>query len=356
MPKIGSGSSEQALPSVIVAMDMGTSAVKFVRMQRRSGKYVMTHFGSHKLNGVNGAALPTQEHLTETLRACMSEMNMKRGHAVASISARSTLIRHVDFPQMPLDDMKKSLKINSAPYLHQQYTGFNFDCYIMPPRAAKTTESAKAPNKLPVLVGGASTQDVLFCRDTLLGANLTPLAINLAPVAVINAFESSNPDMWQQDTVALVDVGYDNSVISVVDHGRPSLTRSIQFGGSHITGHIAKTLSLEEKAAEDEKLKMSEAIQVLVGSCLSTFARQIRSSIDFFERQNEVPVKRVFCSGGTALSTLILQFLTDEIGLPCKSWDASAKLEVDLKNQKQEQLKEQSPDFAVAIGTALAVI
>src|ERR1051326_742220 len=357
MPKmIGLGSREKALPSVIVAWDRGTRAVKFVRMQGRAGKYVMTHFGSHKLGGVGGTVQPTQEHLIETLRDCMSKMNMKRGHAVASMSARSTVIRHVDFPQMPLEEMKKSLKINSAPYLHQQYTGYNFDCYIMPPRAAKTSEAAKAPSKLPVLVGGASTQDVLLCRDSLLSANLTPLAINLAPVAVINAFESSNPDMWQQDTVALVDIGHDNSVISVIDHGRPSLTRSIQFGGSHITAHIAKTLSLDEKAAEEEKLKMSEAIQVLVGSCLSTFARQIRSSIDFFERQNEVPVKRVFCSAGAALSSVILQFLTDEIGLPCKSWDSTAKFEVSLKNQKQELLKEQAPDLAVSVGTALAVI
>jgi Tfp pilus assembly PilM family ATPase len=64
----------------------------------------------------------------------------------------------------------------------------------------------------------------------------------------------------------------------------------------------------------------------------------------------------VFCSGGTALSSVILQFLTDEIGLPCKSWDSTAKLEVSLKNQKQELLKEQAPDLAVSVGTALAVI
>jgi type IV pilus assembly protein PilM len=259
---------------------------------------------------------------------------------------------------MPLEDMKKALKINSAPYLHQQYTNFNFDCYVIPPRAPKQGETApnKSASKLQVLVGGASTQDVLLCRDSMLSAGLVPMAINLAPVAVINAFESAEPQRFQEDTVALVDIGYENSVISIVNKGQAMLTRAIPFGGLQITGYIAKTLSVDEKAAEEEKLKMSEATQVLIASCLSVFAHQLRSSIDFFERQHEVPVKKVFCSGGTALSAVILQFLTDEVGLPCSSWDTTASIEKELKNQKDDALKEQAANFAVAVGTATAVI
>jgi Tfp pilus assembly PilM family ATPase len=78
--------------------------------------------------------------------------------------------------------------------------------------------------------------------------------------------------------------------------------------------------------------------------------------MDFFERQQEVPVKKVFCSGGTALSPVILQFLTDEVGLPCHSWDATANIEKDLKNQKADALKEQGANYAVAVGTALGAI
>jgi len=358
MPKISfGGAGAKSTPSVLLAVDMGTNSVKYVRMQRRSGKYVLTHFGCQRVHGVNHDGLSSQEQVAGIVRQCMSEVGMKRGSGVASISARSTLIRHVEFPQMPLDDMKKSLKLNSAPYLHQQYTNFNFDCYIIPPRIAKEGEAtAKPASKLQVLVGGASVQDVLFCRDSMLAAGIVPLAINLAPVAIINAFETSHPEALQQDTVALLDIGHENSVISIMDKGLPTLTRSIPFGGNQITTHIAKTLSLDDKAAEDEKLKMSESVQVFVGACLSVFARQVRSSIDFFERQNEIPVKRVFCSGGTALSKVILQFLTDEIGLPCQSWDPTAKLDVDLKHQKTETLKEQGANLAVAVGTLLGIV
>jgi len=340
------------MPSVIAALDVGTSRVKCMRMQRRSGRYVLTHFASRSALPASGESQVPQPQMSEIIRGLMKEIGVKRGHAVASLSARSTLIRHVEFPQMPLEDMKKALKLNSAPYLHQQYTNYNFDCYIIPPRG----EAPKGPVKLQVLVGGASTQDVLYCRDSILGAGLIPLAINLAPVAVLNAYESSDPKMMEEDTVALVDVGYENSVISILSKGQPLLTRSIPFGGSHVTGHIAKTLSVDEKAAEEEKLKMTEAVQVLVASCLSVFARQLRSSIDFFERRYEVPVKRVLCSGGTALSNVILQFLTDEIGLPCKAWDPTENVEKDLKSQKSELLKEQGANFAVAMGTALAVM
>jgi type IV pilus assembly protein PilM len=357
LPSISlSGARGQGLPSVLLAIDLGTSRLKCLRMQRRSGRYALTHCTSVPMPSPAAELPAQQEQIMAALRQCMKDTGVKRGHTVASISARSTLIRHVEFPQMPLDDMKKALKLNSAPYLHQQYTNFNFDCYIIPPRPVKEGEAAKGPSRLQVLVGGASTLDVLLFRNAIIGSGLVPLAINLAPVAVINAFESSNPQMMAEDTVALVDIGYENSVISIVNKGQPSLTRSIQFGGANITSHIAKTLSVDDKAAEDEKLKMSDAVQVLVASCLSSFARQVRSSVDFFERQHEVPVKRVFCSGGTALSNVILQFMTDEIGLPCRSWDATANIPKDLKNLSEETLKEQGPNYAVAVGTALGSV
>jgi type IV pilus assembly protein PilM len=354
MPKLALGASGgKSSPSVLFAMDLGSSSLKFIRLHRKGGKYAITHFGHKLLNGV--AQNPSVQGLSEVVKSCMAEVGMKKGHGIASISARSTLIRHVEFPQMPLDEMKKALKVNSAPYLHQQYTNFNFDCHIIPPRPAKEGEASKAGSKLLVLVGGASTQDVLLCRDAMTEANLVPLSINLAPVAKINAFESSEPNMFQQDTVALVDIGFENSVISIVDKGQPVLTRSIPFGGSQITSHVSKTLSVDEKGAEEEKLKMSETVQVFVGSCLSVFARQIRSSMDFFERQYEVPVKRVFCCGGTALSNVILQFLTDEVGLPCNSWNPTQNFAVDLKKQKEDDLKVQAPNFAVTVGTACAM-
>jgi type IV pilus assembly protein PilM len=359
LPKISVGGARtQAMPPTIVAIDMGTSRLKYLRMQRRSNRYVLTHFGwlPVKTGAAAVSGQTPQVEMAELVRACLAEIGLKRGHAVASISARSTLIRHVEFPQMPLEEMKKALKLNSSPYLHQQYTNYNFDCHIVPPKTPKPGETTKGAVKLQVLVGGASTQDVLLCRDALLGAGLIPMAINLAPIATLNAFESSYPALLRQESVALVDIGNENSVISIVDRGNPVLTRSVQFGGSHITSHIAKTLSVELPAAEEEKLKMSDAVQVLVASCLSVFARQLRSSIDFFERQNEVPVKRVLCSGGTAMSHVILQFLTDEIGLPCKSWDPTENVEVDLKGQKEETLKEQAPGLVVAVGTALGAI
>src|ERR1043166_9313619 len=189
LPQISVGGSRgQPPPSVVAAIDMGTSRIKFVRVQRRSGKYVLTHFGSHPVSHSLGDGQTPQSQMAEVFRACMADMGLKRGHSVASISARSTLIRHVEFPQMPLEDMKKALKLNSSPYLHQQYTNYNFDCHILPPRVAKP-ETTKGPTRLQVLVGGASTQDVLLCRDSLLAAGLVPLAINLAPVAMLNAFE-----------------------------------------------------------------------------------------------------------------------------------------------------------------------
>jgi len=52
---------------------------------------------------------------------------------------------------------------------------------------------------------------------------------------------------------------------------------------------------LKPQEAEEEKRKMSTPIQELVKTAISPLAREIRSSIDFFERQNDHRVAQNSC-------------------------------------------------------------
>ena len=101
-------------------------------------------------------------------------------------------------------------------------------------------------------------------------------------------------------------------------------------------------------------MKMTEPIQGLVRAALSPLAREVRSSIDFFERQHEHHVVAAFACGGTATSPHILKFLGADVGLHIECWNPLATYDASHLNGDGTQLMTLAPNLAAVIGVAVA--
>ena len=110
----------------------------------------------------------------------------------------------------------------------------------------------------------------------------------------------------------------------------------------------------EYNEGEEEKIKMSEPVQQLVKSAISPLAREIRSSIDFFERQNDVHVQRIYACGGSACSAPLLTILGEAVGTPVECWNAVERLDVSQLNGEAQQVLAAGPSLAAAVGVAAA--
>ena len=73
---------------------------------------------------------------------------------------------------------------------------------------------------------------------------------------------------------------------------------------------------------------------------LIDLATEVRNSIGFFEGQCEESIHRIFVSGGMAKTEMILQTLSDELGLPCEIWDPLETCEVALPAAKRTGARE----------------
>ena len=81
--------------------------------------------------------------------------------------------------------------------------------------------------------------------------------------------------------------------------------------------------------------------------------QELSNSIHFFEEKENKKVSEVYVSGGSARSNLILQILQTELNLPCKSWDPTTSLNLQLTSGQTTALKQEAPQLTVAIGAAL---
>ena len=223
-----------------------------------------------------------------------------------------------------------------------------------PKDAAEAKEPAKTKDstKTSVLVAGATKEEVDACRDALLAAKIKPEAIELTAVSVINAFQTAHTQP-KNEVVVLIDIGARMTSINFLLDGMPLITRIMHFGGAQLSDYISQVLVLKPNEAEEEKRKMSGPIQELVKTAISPLAREIRSSIDFFERQNDLHVGQIYACGGSASSPQVLAILGEAVGTHVECWNLIETLDVSHFNGETQRVLALGPSLAAAIGAVI---
>lgn len=251
---------------------------------------------------------------------------------------------------MPMDEVKNALKLNSARYLRRDFSNYYLDVVELID-GTDDVKKKKTP-KMNVLVGGASREEVKWYRDALAAAKIRPETMELAAVSVVNAFQISHPEICAKHAVLLVDIGAQSTSMNFLCKGLPVMTRIMQFGGLQLSEFVAQMLTLSPAEAEEEKIKMSDPVQPLVKMALGSLAKEVRSSIDFFERQHECHIGAVFACGGSTRSPQIIEFLSEQAGVPIGIWDPFESFDVSHFNGDRPTLTALAPNLAAAIGAA----
>jgi len=187
-------------------------------------------------------------------------------------------------------------------------------------------------------------------------AGLLPDHIIPGVVGPVNAFEMSEPEAFCKEVVALVEIGFKNSTIVILDGGELMLSRVVAIVGDKLTGALAEGINVTYVEAENIKVGMPAAVQPHLEAALHPLGRELRASLDFFENQNDRTVGSVFVSGGSARSEFVVQTLQNELMVPCKSWNPSGFMEIALGPEKLGEIEQVAPQLSVAIGTGLSAL
>jgi type IV pilus assembly protein PilM len=337
----------------LIAIDLGMRTTKAVSLQRRGSDLELLRYSIQDAP-IHEKDLST-ELLAQHLKNVMEALGAKTKQVIVVAGVNDCLLRHAEMPLVPIGDMRMMLKFNSKTYLQQDLTDYVFDCHILPPRAgAKPPEGLKANQKCRVLVGGAKRQFVDSLQAASKEAGLAADHIAPSLMATANAFELAQPELFNKEVVALVDIGFRNSSISILLQGELTLSRVVGFGGDKLTAGLAEALNISYAEAEGIKIGMPEQVQSTMLPLLTPLGRELRASIDFFEHQQDKAVSQVFVSGGSARSPFIIEALQSELMVPCKSWNPLSFLTLSLPPQQRSELEQVAPQLAVAAGGAVA--
>jgi type IV pilus assembly protein PilM len=335
----------------VFAIDLGSRTTKAVLLDRQADGFRLSRFTVQDAP-IYDKVLP-QGLLTEHLRAIVTTMQPKTRQVTIAIGAGDSVLRSTELPLMPLDEMRQMVKLNPKNYLQQDLRDYIFDCYIVPPRSRPQPDATKhAIAKFKVWVGGVRRELLQTIETAVKQAGLIPANVTLALLGPVNALEFSQPDIFNTEAVALVDLGFKTSSISILSDGDLCLSRSVELGGDRLTTGLAEAMNITYAEAEGIKIGMPQEVEGHLQPLVSPLGRELRASIDFFEHQREKTVNKILISGGTARSAFLLQMLQTELGVACKAWFPTEGLKMSLAPQQLAEVEQVSSILTNAIGSA----
>jgi type IV pilus assembly protein PilM len=332
----------------MVSVDLGSRTTKAVVLEQRGEVLALTRYAL--LDAPICEKTLSPDLLAEHLKNIFETLETHTG-------VNDAVVRQLELPQIPVDDMRMILKNNTRGYLQQDLPNHVFDCYIIPPKSpAKPEEAAKGASapKLKVLVAGAKKQLIDDFQTAIKNAGLVDDQVVPGIIGPMNAFEMAMPDTFAKESVALVDIGFKNSSICVTHQGELVLSRVVGIGGDKLTAGLAETMNITYAEAEGIKVGMAPEVQSALEAQVLPLGRELRASLDFFEHQQDRPVSQVYVSGGSAQSELILQMLHAELTVDCKTWNPTTFLQLALSGPQAVEIERVAPRLTVAIGAALS--
>ena len=335
----------------MICVDLGSRTTKAVLLEKRGEILALTRYAL--LDAPLYEKKISPELLGDHLKSVADALGNTTKFITMAVGVDDAVVRQIELPQIPLDEMRQVLKVNHKNYLQQDLPAHAFDCYIIPPRLDKNAPMVGAP-KLKVLAAAAKQQLISdFMKATML-AGLTAESLVPGLIGPINTFELALPEIYEKETVALVDIGFKHTSVSVLDRGELVLNRMVNIGGDQLTQGLADAMNISYAEAEGIKVGMAPEVEAGLSMQVIPLGREIRASLDFFEHQEDRPVSQVYVSGGSARSEMILQMLHQEMLVECKTWNPTGFLQLALPGQQALEVDHIGPQLTVAVGAGLA--
>jgi type IV pilus assembly protein PilM len=328
---------------LVVGLDVGSYAVKAVALQPSGDRLT--------LQGYAQARIGTQEPV-EVIRKVIDQLGLRPKRMVSSVSGRSVIVRQVETPRLPSDELKAHIAYEADKYIPFGSEEVIIDCQTLPDR-----DEAKATNMQVLLVAVRRG----FVEDhitQLKAAGLAPEVIDVDVFALSNAYELLGPGpaaAGEKTATALIDIGASKSNIAIVQGNRLLFTREVYLAGNEITDAIVRTFN--EPAEDVERIKSApgEALEALMDAALPAFedlANEIRLSFDYVEGQFEVQVADLVLTGGSSQLPGIAEVLGNILGRPVHVFDPLAGLDLVPSKYDINGLDANGPSLTVALGLA----
>ncbi|WP_199320249.1 type IV pilus assembly protein PilM [Leptolyngbya sp. FACHB-261] len=305
--------------------------------------------------------------LAELLRTTLAEHKITTKRVATAVPVSVAVNRLIKLPA-ELDDAElREMVLNQEAALYLPFPREEADVDY---QKLGITRDEDGIDRVEVMLVATSRETTESYLDTFRQAELQVDVIEVSSFALIRTVREKLRQFSPQEAVAIVDIEFDNTEISIVIDGVPQFSRTVPIGTFQIQSALARAMNIPPTRSTDMLQNMTVPLSPADGGgmmgaaakggnpgmaailrILGDLADELRRSIDFYLTQGEnLEIAQLLLAGpGGGLGQLD-EFFSQRLSLPTEQIDPVSTLSL---LSPEEILPSRRPGLGVVLGLGL---
>jgi type IV pilus assembly protein PilM len=335
-----------------VALDIGASSVKCVKLERRGGAYALEAMEVRELppEAIIAGEIKDRDTVIFNIQSVVDACDQRAREVVVSVSGHGVITDKITIDKKSGPEAEQAILFEAEQRAPYDIEDVSLDYHIL--------SVDEATNKMDVLLVAARKDLLKAYLDLVVEANLKPVLVDTDAFAVLNAYEI-NYDIHPERITALVNIGYDTTNVVFIKDGYYHSTRDVAAGGRMIFDTIQKEFRLnQELTAKAIRGEMESSIdQDMLKATIIAAAEELVSGLEvgfsYFRSVAKVDkLDWVVLSGGGALVPYLPEYLQSKLTIPIEIANPLRNIEYDPDMFTTVQPERIAPLLAVPVGLA----
>lgn len=338
----------------LVGLDIGSSSVKAVELQRKGSTLQLMSLGYENLQPdtiVDGQIMELN-NVSNVIVSIFNEHTIKTQRVAAGVSGHSVIVKNIVLPQMSEEELQESFSWHAEEHIPFDIADVNLDYQV----------TGNSSDALHVLMAACKSDKIANMKQAIQLAGKQPVIIDIDAFALQNCYEV-NYQPRAGEVVALLNIGAATMNINILNGARSVFARDASVGGSQYTSLLQKELGLTFEQAEAVKRGLpvpdgveSRPIQPIIETVSDILALEVKKTMDFYRATAEeggASIQKILVAGGGSKLPGLAEYLAKRFEIPVEVFDPFRQIEVDSRKFDPEYMREVIPEMAVAVGLAL---
>lgn len=293
-----------------LGIDIGTSSIKVVELEKRGGRFSLTNYAIFELKGGRMTAsssdnwqsilkMPDQE-IAEGIKELVKKANISSGDVISSIPSFSTFATVIEMPYVSNEDLARSIQFEAKKYVPIPLDEVILDWSIVGVADGKSKEDGQ-PAMVEVFLAAVPKDETTRYQTIMRNSGLKLKALELENSALIRALLGND-----LSPTVIVNIGGRSTSIIIINRGYERVSHNYEIGGFEITRAIAQSLNVSLEKAEELKrkfgLKKTEEniINESMISLIDMMVFETQKTISNYEESKKEKITNVILVGGLA--------------------------------------------------------
>ena len=354
-PRPGSRRRRRRRGTSLVGLDIGSTAVKAVRLRRNGRSHLIVALGIEPLprGAIVDGAIADRDIVAGAIRKVFADHAIRNPRVAVSLAGNAVIVKRVALPGMSPDELRTSIYWEAKRCVPFDVEDVNVDYQVLAPPVEAGGEQA-----LDVLLVAAKKDRIAACTDVVARAGRIPVVVDVDAFAVQNAYERSCGGA--AGAVALLNAGAAATNLIVVQDGQPVHARDVAIAGNAYTEALQQALGLGFDDAELLKTGTPVAgrthhdAEPVLRAVTDDLVMEIGRTLDLFRTTNpDSPIRTLVLSGGTSRVAGLAAALEGAFDTPVAHLEPFRGMGAVEGRVGEAQTAELAPLAAVAAGLAL---